>query len=661
LTDGQMRAQLETFIAQHSLPKGMGTIFYLLTPPGVTVCLDGGGAAGHCSDFAGDPSEIAAYEEARANYPGELSKYEREIEEYPAELIAWEKALAKYEREKQEKEEKKEPFEATAPVEPKVPVEPVEPVEPAAYAAYKDSFCSYHSDINPDSAERGDGSTVLYAVLPWTAGGAGDYYFESADRAQGSACQDGGFQPGTKPLKELQEKEREKPRSRAEQEAFEAKTKQEQREIEEAAEEHFEKAHEQEPNQLGEERGPDGYWDHGLADLIVNQLAVEQQNTVTDPLLNGWQDSAGSEVTDECRNSFFAAKGSATANLETRAGTLFNQTLGEEKYYLNDAYNLAATMLPSPAIPCLKEIALVPKFTAPSPVGAGEVVGFDGMESNISLDADPTFTAEGAKQTNYALFTWNFGDGSPTVTGYAPGAATQNSADSPCNQPWMTPCAASAFHSYQYGGTYDVTLTVTDVGGNTASISKAVTVIGPSPPSATSGSGGATGSSGTAGTSSTGAAVSSSTTGSRGSGAAGGAATAGGASAGAPTIAESAPSRSLSKAIHSGLALRYTVNQQVAGRVEALLAASTASHLRIKGPLATGLPQGYPREIVVGRAVLVTTRAGQGTIKVKFSKLAAKRLAKVHRLELTLRFVLRSATPMGVRTTSMLSTVVLSH
>ena len=45
-----------------------------------------------------------------------------------------------------------------------------------------------------------------------------------------------------------------------------------------------------------------------------------------------------------------------------------------------------------------------------------------------------------------------------TVSGYAPGAPA-------CEEPWLSPCAASVFHSYQYGGTYEVTLTVTDVGG----------------------------------------------------------------------------------------------------------------------------------------------------------------------------------------------------
>jgi hypothetical protein len=641
LTDGQLRTELQAFIAQHSLPHGMGTIFYLLTPPGVTICLDAGGAGGHCSDFAGNIAEIASYEEARANYPEQLAKYEQEVERHPQEVLAYEEALAKYEREKEEKEENKEPFTAEPPTEPVEPVAPTPPTEPAGYVAYKRSFCSYHAAINPDNAEMGDGSTVLYAALPWIAGGAGDDFFAEADQTQGVACQDGGFMPGAKPGGELLEKEREKARTRKEEEEFEKKTPQEKREAEEAHELGLERPHEQEPNQLMSARGPDGYWDHGLPDLIVNQLAVEQQDIVTDPLLNGWQDSAGSEVTDECRNSFYpTAGGSVTANPLTRAGTLYNQTLEGKNYYLNDAFNLAATRLPYPAIPCLSGIVLEPKFTAPNPVGAGETVGFDGMESYITLDAAPAFTAAGAEKANYAVFAWSFGDGSPAITGYAPGAALLNSSNTPCNLPWLTPCAASAFHSYQYGGTYDVTLTVTDVGGNTASVTKPITVVGPprpapSPSASSSGSGSpASGSSGAAGSA---------------------------ASTGAPTLAGSVLSRSLSKAVRLGLALRYTVNEQVAGRAEALLDKTTATRLHVKGLLATGLPTGYPREVVVGTAVLVTTRAGQGTVRIRFAKAVAKRLAKAHKLKLTLRFTVRSATPAGVRTTTTLSTVVLSH
>ncbi len=142
LTDEQIREELKAFIALHGLPKGMGSIYYLLTPPGVTVCVDE--EAGHCSDYSGSEAE----------------------------------------------------------------------------ASYLDSFCSYHSDINPDAAnpevaKSGDGNTILYSVVPWTAGGQGDYHLEAGDQTSGYACQDGGFDPSTNPP---EEKEHAKEKSKKEKE-----------------------------------------------------------------------------------------------------------------------------------------------------------------------------------------------------------------------------------------------------------------------------------------------------------------------------------------------------------------------------------------------------------------------------------------------------------
>ena len=78
----------------------MHAIYYVLTPPGVAVCLDE--ASSHCSDYA----------------------------------------LSEAEREKGERKS----------------------------ASYKNSFCSYHGAINPGKAPQGDGNTVLYATIPWSAG-----------------------------------------------------------------------------------------------------------------------------------------------------------------------------------------------------------------------------------------------------------------------------------------------------------------------------------------------------------------------------------------------------------------------------------------------------------------------------------------------------------
>ena len=635
LTNKQLRTQLETFIGeQHGLHKGMGSIFYLLTPPGVTVCLDAGGSTGRCSDFAGNPAEISIYEKEASDYRARLFEYQEYYE-----------ALTAYEREKAKLEKEGKPDNNQPPTEPSEHLGP-SPTPPANYESYTKSFCSYHTAVSPTGPDNGDENTILYAVVPWTAGGWGDYHLGPEDRTQAPACQDGGFQPATKPGGELEEKERVKPRTLIEQEEFEKKTHEEQREEEEARALGLEAPHDQEPNQIG--LGPDGSYDTGLADLIINQIAVEQQDTVTDPLLNGWQDSAGHEVTDECRNSFFVATGGASANPLTGAGDLSNQSLEAHSYYLNDAFNFAAEK-DHAGVPCRDNVALEARFTAPNPVNSEEIIGFDGMESNITLDLGTSFTQNGISQPKYPTFTWNFGDGSPPITGFAPGSPSANSpAVSPCAAPWEAPCAASTFHSYQYGGTYTVTLTVTDVAGNTGSVSRQITVNGPPPPLPSAGGGSAGGSGAPASTTTGGAS-------SPPGGAPGVTAT-----VPAPIVTGIATTTSLKKALSKGLPVHYTANEQVAGSIEVLLESSVAKRLGVHGSTATGLPKGTPSSIVVGTAVLVTTKAGQGTLHIKFSSRTSARLKHVRKLKLMLRLFARNASRQNPQTTTSLSTVVLN-
>ena len=597
LTDKQIQVELELFIGQHSLPKGMGTVFYLLTPPGVAVCLDGGGINGHCSDFAGSVSEMEADEDAR----------------------------------KMAEESKK-----TYP-------------ESANYKSYKDSFCSYHSDISPTNPTSGDDNTILYGVIPWTAGGLGDYDLTIGDeKTPAYDCQDGGYDSSSKPVEEHEKKKEKTIQEVAEIEKMTAAEKEKVKE----AEEH-EGPHQQEPNQV-KCPSPDGGCDTGLADLIINQIAVEQQNIVTDPLLNAWQDPYGNEATDECRDWYAPiVGGNVTAQEKTWAGALYNQTYDGNSYYLNDAFNLAALKLSYPGVGCISGIHLEPQFTVPNTVNANELVGFDGMESDITLNAGTIYTYYGHPQPYYATYSWNFGDDSPVVTGQAPGAPSVNSPGvTPCAQPWEAPCAASVYHSYQYGGTYNVTLTVTDAGGNTASITEPITVDGPpapspeptptpTPSSTTSGGSSGSGSSGSGGGSSQGQTGTTS-------------------SVPAPVVTASIASTSLEKVKTSGIAVHYTVNEQVAGSVQVLIESSVAKRLGIKGPAATGLAKGTPSEIVIGTAVIVTTKAGTGTVHIKFASKTAARLARSHKLKLMLRLVARNASHTHPLTTTTLSTVVLS-
>ncbi|MGH7867283.1 MAG: hypothetical protein ACREP9_06525, partial [Candidatus Dormibacteraceae bacterium] len=339
LSDKQIRTQLESFISHEKLPKGMGTIYYLLTPPGVTICTDEGPSAKHCSSNSSSPG----------------------------------------------------------------------------------SFCSYHSAISPTNKVAGDANTILYGVIPWTAGDAGDPLIIPGNRSSGYDCQDGGFDPSSKPVGEEKEiakvnpeeeiakrhEEEEKKRAAAEEEETKKQTTyeeafkkeliseseleqkevalkaQKEARIEREAEEEkkaeaneivarekkekLEGPHQQEPNQTTSPEQPscphnvyDGGCDVGLADVIITQIASEQQDIVTDPLLNAWQDKNHNEVVDECRNVFdLVLGGSVTANEESFAGTLYNQMFNGGTYYLNDAFNAAALKIYQPGDPCLQHVNLI--------------------------------------------------------------------------------------------------------------------------------------------------------------------------------------------------------------------------------------------------------------------------------------------------------------
>jgi hypothetical protein len=556
LTDKQIRQHLESYVATNNLPKGMGTIYYVLLPPGVTTCTDEGAGATHCS------SNVAS----------------------------------------------------------------------------SSSFCSYHSAITPTNPSTGDGNTILYGVIPWTAGGFGDPKLKASNETISVSCQDGGHD-----WTHNGAKEKKKTKSAKEKTAFEEMNEEEKHKVERAEE--MEGAHQEQPNQAPCPTVFDGGCDTGLADVIINQIASEQQDIVTDPLLNGWQTSIHHwEALDECRNIFAPViSGTVTANENSAAGTLADNSLGEGSYYLNAAFNLAAYKLPSPGAPCLTHVNLLPAFTAPNPVATGELVGFNGMESNISLNVADDFPGGGAQKETYATYTWNFGDGSAPVTGFAPGSP-------PCETPWLSPCAASPFHSYRYGGTYEVTLTVTDVGGDTASSSRRITVVGPPPPSpeaqtppAQTGGG----SSASGGSTSTGGTTT------------GGKQPAGG-KAPAPVAAQAVLTHSLRSALRKGLLVSYAVNEQVAGHFEVLLDRSTASRLGVSGPAALGLPAGSAPAVVVGRAILITTAGGRSTVKIVFTKRVASRLAHAHKLSLMLRLVVRNAGQSPTSTT-VVSTFTLTH
>lgn len=561
VTDAQLREQLRSFIAGHGTPTGMNAIYYVLTPPGLSVCLDKGST--HCSDYTRSAKEIS--EGVRTS------------------------------------------------------------------ATYQNSFCSYHGVINPDKAEQGDGSTVLYAAIPWSAGYEGhpwDFVPKAGDAGQAYDCQDGGWNP-----EKLEEKEERQKTLTAEEQKTLGEASQEEKEST-LARLALEGPHIEEPNQEG--AGEEGDHAAALTDVLVNQIAVEQANIVTDPLLTSWHDTANkAEVTDECRDRFASyslpskVAGSVAADEKTEAGTLSNETVGTGTYYINDSINNGFLH----GADCVGGNGLVPRFTSPNPVNSGELVDFNGMESTVSEFKGAAFGASGPPTTTYATFSWNFGDGA-TASGFAPGSPA-------CESPWLSPCAASELHSYTYGGNYHVTLTITDTGGHTASVEHDVAVDGPPPPTPAPPAG-TPGSSG-------------------GAGPAPGAPGATKPTAATPPTAKAGiASHSLRAALRKGLAVSYSVNEQVTGHFEVLMASTLARKLHIGGPAATGLPVGTPPQTVIAKAVLVTTKGGASTVHIKFSKKVAARLKKLHSTPLMLRLVVRNGASAGSSTATVLSSITLA-
>jgi hypothetical protein len=432
----------------------------------------------------------------------------------------------------------------------------------------KTGICGYHSAIDPSSA-----SPTIYAVQPWVAGNAGEVINPekpTATRTPTSdviACQNN-------------------------------------RELDE-------------PNQLST-HNLFGEWTEGLADVIINDLSVEQSNVVTDPLLNGWyQTGSKAEQSDMCQFNF----GPPPVKLPTipeeqepaHAQILSNETIGSHPYYLQWAFD-SVGMTAGEGRTCWSGVNLQAHYTAPNPVNAGDVVAFDATESSITLDAhteglppDEPYVAP--------VYKWDFGDGT--------GAEGTNT--------------ASEFHSYAQGGTYNVTLTVTDSSGNSNSFTKPITVVGGSPGSAGPGASAAT----------------PGVTSPAGSGPSTKPVIPG------PVASAAVTSKSLRKVLRNGLVVSYSVNEQVAGQFQVLLAASTAKRIGLHGAPATGLAAGTPPQIVIAKAILITTKGGRNTVKILFGKKTATKLRKLHKVTLMVRLVVRNASHSPLSTT-VLSTVTLS-
>jgi len=171
------------------------------------------------------------------------------------------------------------------------------------------------------------------------------------------------------------------------------------------------------------------------ADSTLNIASHEIVEAITDPTIQAWYDAGGYEIADECSFTFGASSGNP--------GTEYNQVINGHDYYLQEEFSDDAYAT-NPSDGCVQSGSpVIASFTeSSSTVTVGSTVSFDGSSSTV---------LSGPSSLSYA---WNFGDGS-------------------------TASGSTTSHAYSSGGTYTVTLTVSN-GTSQAVTSQTITV--PTPP-----------------------------------------------------------------------------------------------------------------------------------------------------------------------------------
>ena len=142
--------------------------------------------------------------------------------------------------------------------------------EEGSEESYENSFCSYHSDINPGGLASGDANTILYAVIPWTAGGYGDGDLSGTD--QHARLGMPGRRHRTQQARPVRTRESNAKKTNKEKEEIAEKDPKKKRQKPTKAE-LLEGPHEQEPNQQPCPN-TNGACDYGLADLIISQIGA---------------------------------------------------------------------------------------------------------------------------------------------------------------------------------------------------------------------------------------------------------------------------------------------------------------------------------------------------------------------------------------------------
>ena len=285
---------------------------------------------------------------------------------------------------------------------------------------------------------------------------------------------------------------------------------------------------------------------------LVSPVSQGQLAAIVNPALNGWFNNIdGTEINDN-------GCGPLGSGLD-------NVSVGGTTYPIQREFDNAGAIENDPnALPCIGWTALTPAFVLPSPVDAGDVVLFDGSVTASSLIVPKN------------SYTWNFGDGTTAV-------------------------GPSVVHEYSAGGTYTVTLHVTDRGGNQATISQRLQVLGAngqpvtSPPPSTPAPG--------------------STSGPR------------------LNVHLQMLPQSLKSVLKKGIAVRVSSNKAANGIATVWItrAAAKRAHIKIGKKAAA---------VRIGLGTVSSITNGTVTLRLHLSRATAKKLAHLRRLTMTVRLQL---------------------
>lgn len=318
---------------------------------------------------------------------------------------------------------------------------------------------------------------------------------------------------------------------------------------------------------------------------LVSPLSQAEMAAIVNPDLTGWYATDGLEINDN--------------GCTPLADSLDTVTVGnssQNPYLLQREFNNTSALESDPAtyFGCAPNVLLSPNFVVPSAAQTGDVVMFDGSTSASTL------------MVAHSSYRWDFGDGTPPT--YGP----------------------SVVHSYKAGGTYNVTLSITDRGNNSATLTQTIQVLGstgqqvpPAPPVTAPNAG--TGSPGS-GTGSSGGG-----TGSSGTGSSGGASGSPTASATLKVHVQLLP-QSLKAVLRNGIAVRVSSNKAANGiaTVTITRAAAKKAHIKVgKSPL-----------VRIGLGTVSSIKNGTMTLHLHLSGATAKNLSHLKHVAMTVRLAL---------------------